>query len=280
MTRFVSFAAVLSSVSLLLPCCSKDEEPMDCMCIDSDCESGYVCNMELCQCALACTSDEDCGRYMCCRNGLCVSSECLVLDCGSDSVCGMEECGTCLSGEVCNNGQCSGGQGCKPLCPEGSECRDLDSLESPECVWPSGSLACTDDSHCPIVGMGYCGEDNSCHFGPCECSMDEECEPDEFCHTYSKDCGRCANRHSYACESDSDCVVAVSLACCDFLMSFNVAAFQEDACFAEYPLQGDPGDDCVVIDCLPEQHCWPLPEETPVAKCINGACRLDPPPFP
>jgi hypothetical protein len=232
-------------------CCGTDG--CEGTCTDT-CPSGQECDMNTCFCTDTCTSDEDCWAYECCRGDLCVTSECRLDDCGIDAVCGFE-CGTCLSGEVCNAGKCSGGMGCKPICPEGSECRALDSLERPECVWPSGSLACTDDSHCPIIAMGYCGEDNSCHFGPCECSLDEECEPDTFCRTWSRDCGRCAYRDNFTCENDNDCVVAAMVGCCLYLT-------------------------CGVIDCMPEQHCWPLPEQTPVTLCVNGACRLDPPPFP
>jgi len=72
-------------------------------------------------------------------------------------------------------------------------------------------------------------------------------------------------------------VVAAAVDCCTFPLAYNVTAVEEDRCLLEYPFTGTLPSGCV-IDCY-FNHCWPLTQEPFAALCIDGACRIDPPPF-
>lgn len=228
-------------------------------------------------CDVPCTLDDDCGREECCVLGCCRSMDCADFECGPDLVCG-KNCGICGGYVECLEHRCEGDPICNPGCPEGSECRDLDGVLGPECVWPSGELACIDDRHCPPqVEDGSCGADNTCSYTVCSCATDSECPEDRVCITFRQDCGSCWNAGEFSCQTDDDCVVAAVVDCCTMPLAYNVTAVEEDPCLLEYPFTETPPSGCI-IDCYFD-HCWPLRQEPFTALCIDDACRIDPPPF-
>lgn len=252
-------------------CCGDDGCGATC---PDRCPAGYICNQRHCVCDKTCQADEDCKFAQCCIDNVCTNDDCGNIFCGPDPVCGME-CGTCLSGDVCDQGQCSMTPYCRPACPEGSECLDTDNILLPECVWPSGELACVLDMQCPADG--YCWIGNKCHY-LCVCTADDDCGPEEICLTPQKNCGICVSKQPFACEVNYDCVVAAFVDCCTLLIPYNASAVQNEPCVLEYPFTESPPRDCS-IDCF-DHHCWPPPKQLPIPVCLDGACRLEPPPIP
>ena len=277
-------ALALMAALILISTCSEDEGQTKCECIDTDCQSGYVCNMELCQCAMACTQDSDCSASQCCTLDYCEDMNCTDLECGPDPVCG-KECGTCITGVECVRNKCDGGAACIPRCPDGSECKDLDGICEPECVWPSGKLACTDHSHCPIGGGCYTGSvGRTCDYRDCGCTTDADCNGD-FCVNEDGECGVCSSRENLLCNSDSDCVAAIRISrCCALPIPRNKTYVQENQFLVEFPLNGPVPDglkpDCSCDRDFHDNHCWPLPIEPIVVTCGGGFCRIDPEPGP
>jgi hypothetical protein len=263
----------------VIPACSDDDGQFECGCSrNEDCPQGYVCDQETCNCWKACTPDGECDLKECCDEGYCYRMDCYERECGPDPDCG-KDCGTCVTGVECVEGRCEGGLACVPRCPEGSECKDLDGIGYPECMWPSGQLACNDESHCPAQGNPKgCRPDNTCEYVTCTCVTDFECNQGRVCITPSEYCGYCRDGAAFACTTDDECVVATIVGCCVFLEAYNVSAVSDERCLVEYPFTETPPDGCF-IDCL-MSHCWPVPQEPPTAVCVQGVCRLDPFPLP
>jgi hypothetical protein len=162
-------------------------------------------------------------------------------------------------------------------CPIGSELVDLDGICEPECVWPSGQLACSDNSHCP--NDGSCRDDGTCGFGHCLCTPGG-CPPDAICVDEGGTCGMCVPRDYYECEVDSDCVAAIYISrCCAVPLPRNIATVESMPCLVEYPHDGPPPQgcepDCSCDEYYPDNHCWPIPEEPLVVTC-QGVCHMEP----
>jgi hypothetical protein len=273
--------------------CMADSCPSGCVDLDSDhfnCgECDNVClEHQVCyegKCYYVCGADEDCPNptNQCCDASLCRELDCTDLECGPDPVCG-KQCGTCVSGIECDAGNCAGGPACIPACPYGSECVDLDGICEPECVLPTGKLACSDDSHCP--NGGSCWPSGTCNYEVCMCSMDEDCPVGVICVNENGVCGLCVPvDESRECFDDSDCIAAIwTHMCCGLPVPRNEQYVQQQECLVEYPLTGpipdgcEPDCNCDVVD--HQNHCWPLPSEPLVVTCHGGACRMDPEPGP
>lgn len=163
--------------------------------------------------------------------------------------------------------------GCSPPCPDGSACRDLDGFGEPECVWPSGRLACVDNSHCPLDGIcdfnGYCSPNCS------GCFSDEDCiESNMLCIQEGGGCSTCMPIDLYSCTDDSDCAVAVILStCCRLPVARNNTTVQNQICVEEYPYDGPVSDTCNPI-CEGLDHCWPKLDH-PAVHCDSTICVLD-----
>lgn len=172
---------------------------------------------------------------------------------------------------------------CDPPCPQGSECVDLDGMCAPECVMPSGKLACSDDSHCPRGGS--CWTDGSCGYAGCNCGDDMDCAGSDICVNEEGTCGLCHPRELYECIDDSDCIAAIDVSrCCALPKPRNATAIQNASCLAEYPHQGNPPvgcePECTCDVAYPNHHCWPLPNEPLVVTCSRGICTMTPEPGP
>ena len=246
------------------------------------CQPCFKCELGWCVPETSvCTTDVDCGQGRCCKHFCCSDVDCTGLECGLDPVCGMD-CGSCPSGHECDMGTCVIAE-CDPPCPGGSECLDLDGMCAPECVLPSGKLACSDDSHCPKGGA--CTPNNYCWYGICACIEDWDCPQDFICVNEDGGCGMCVPRGLYECGQDSDCLIAIVISrCCSLPMPRNVTTVENTPCLVEFPHEGPPPAGCE-IDCscsLPNHHdhCWPLPAEPLVVSCERGVCRLNREPGP
>lgn len=171
---------------------------------------------------------------------------------------------------------------CNTPCPEGSECIDLDGICEPECVWPTGKLACSDDSHCP--NEGSCRQDGTCGYEFCGCTTDDVCPSGFICLNEDGACGVCMPRELYECDEDADCVAAVLISkCCAIPMPRNITTVQNEPCLVEYPYEDAPPEGCEPgCSCdgyNHHKHCWPLPSEPLVVSC-RGLCRMEPLPGP
>jgi len=167
---------------------------------------------------------------------------------------------------------------CNPECPTRSDCRDLDGIGKPECVFPSGKLACADDSHCPKHAS--CSEAETCEYNSCVCFADDDCYAEginRICVTEDGLCGTCVEADSYECTNDSDCVIAIRYnKCCALPIARNKSAVDEKLCLSEYPIASPTPDECIV-NCYNTDHCWPLPDEPIEVSCSRrGICILEP----
>jgi Cys-rich repeat protein len=183
-------------------------------CTDT-CGSLEHCESNLCVCDYAdclgtcCSSGDVCNL----GTGQCCTPQCSGKVCGPDG-CG-HTCGSCLSNEICQNGQCvcvpacagkeCGDDGCGgtcATCPGGQVCYDY------ECCTPNCSgRACGDDG-CG-GSCGTCGTNQACNdLGYCECAY-EQCGG--VCCAYGDKCyqGACCTPacgggffEPYYCDAD------------------------------------------------------------------------------
>jgi hypothetical protein len=163
---------------------------------------------------------------------------------------------------------------CTPPCPAGSECFDRDGVGRPECVLPSGGLACVDGSQCPSDGEcmgGACAQ-------MCGCFDSDVCLPYAICVNEDLGCGLCMSRDYYACVGDADCRYVVDLSlCCRCPKPRNVSTVAANPCLVDYPPVGDPPSGCVA-DCSGVDHCWPCGTAPGAAFCTDDLCSFVPVP--
>ncbi len=168
---------------------------------------------------------------------------------------------------------------CEPPCPAGSECLDRDGVGAPECVRPSGELACVGDD----FDHAYCPEDGTCEGDVCvrwcSCLEDSDCGVDEvICVNEDTGCGMCALRDAYSCLDASDCRYVVDLSlCCRCPKARNASTVAADPCLVAYPPVGVPPPGCEP-DCTGIDHCWPCAPDGSGLECRGMACRVLPAP--
>ncbi len=151
---------------------SCDPQSGECVATDVSCQPFEMCEAETGLCVgSSCVADEDCPNDdNMCTSVMCVDDACaeMITDCDDEKPCTSDTCDpatglctnseiTCLEGEVCDNGLCTG------------------------CV------ECTDDTHCNddglfCNGVERCGADGCCFSSgtPCETSKAINCERTEF----------------------------------------------------------------------------------------------------
>lgn len=260
-------------------CCGDDG---CCGTCPDNCPGGSCCDSVSCECVwgcyVYCDTDDECFGYQCCLHNRCTDMNCMLLECGPDPTCN-EECGPCRSGLECDRGRCVEGPVCYPPCPDGSDCVDLDGIGEPECVFPTGKLACVTDAHCPERGACQFLEE-TCWYYSCGCASDADCAPPEICVTEDGVCGFCSGREPYQCGIDDDCIAAIWLSsCCSLPIPRNISTVSNEECLVEYP-HIDP----IPVGCEPNcdgfDHCWPVTEEPLVVSCDQGICTIDPVPGP
>jgi len=161
---------------------------------------------------------------------------------------------------------------CSPECPDGSECRDLDGLGEPECLLPSGRLACVDDRHCPVDGR--CSQEGTCRCRYVGCASDEDCAVSFICVDEYGSCGLCMPFSYFACEVDDDCALVFYLSkCCPEPVIRNISVLDGAQCMSTFPPVGEPPAGCEP-DCSGIDHCWPIPSETARVCCVYGSCTM------
>lgn len=202
-------------------CSSQEQSNCDCK-VDEDCEPGFLCDTELCECYrdYNCTRDEQCsdlGPCMECRNFFCTSYACESdEDCESvdgymycdyyDSEIG---CRRCVYGGPCDISACR-----DPNNPLYVECSDEETLKCINnaciCRPPCGG-SCPDGQYC-------CRQTQTCDPipNPCwevECPPGEQVNPDpggtldeEICRIEGADCS-CKPIHvcNPPCPDGSEC---------------------------------------------------------------------------
>ncbi len=125
-------------------CVDDFNETRDCVAppctVNSDCETGEICESKMCRIPPECTKDSDCGRGEECESEECV----FVGECTKDSDCDAdEECidklcekilectvdSDCAVDEVCENNECVEA----PECTRDTDCEDDEECVSEEC---------------------------------------------------------------------------------------------------------------------------------------------------
>lgn len=160
----------------------------------------------------------------------------------------------------------------------------------------------SDCCNCPAAYSRAAAEQNQCirplesSYIPEEC-IPEDCEVDCSCAVpdgaWSAACeeGMCVLEVSdpgvpeepFACRSDRDCVIAAPLDdCCQCPWSYNRGWVEEQACFAEWPVDwNEIGDGCYPRDC-DQDWCECAGGDGMVPFCNDGMCeaewRTEPPP--
>lgn len=249
--RLISVA--LAFAFAIFPACSSEEQS-NCDCkADEDCEPGFLCDTELCECYryYECTIDEDCSWGSCleCSDHKCISRECFSqADCDPIGYCCVwdddQQCNLCMH-LYCGAGSCDieceedeRGVAVPPCC----EC---------ECRQHCGGT-CPDGTYC-------CRLTQTCDPPPLPCPFDVDCPAgmqlnpnpggtlnEETCEIEGADC-RCV----MVCTDDSDCPA-------------------DQCCLNEICEEMD----CTDLDCGPDLVCGMQCGSCPAGEsCIEGVCQ-------
>jgi len=162
-----------------------------------DCDDGNECTDDSCvagKCSHTnndspCDDGQQCSTNDHCVNGVCVGESSMNCDdnnpCTEDSCDDAQGCihvnnhapcddgNACTVGEMCNDGQCGGGE---PLyCDDGNECTDDSCDPARGCVYSNNSNSCDDGQ--------ACSTNDRCVDGVCKGDSNVDCDDHNICTT-------------------------------------------------------------------------------------------------
>lgn len=234
---------------------------------------GYYCSSSSCSGGgLTCQTGQ-CGTYPNCKTADCQGNKC-----GPDPVCGTKNCGSCVSGDVCSNGQCTPIQ--QQCNANGGNCRNGpcyvgETEVSGGCIYPLRCCmvgGCTNDCTQAQLNSIQC-TDGSIAYQKCQLGSDGcrhwntySCPSGQVCSSTSSSQPPCVNGNpTTQCTSTGS--VYVNGFCRDVtgLTEQNYCSDQDSLII--FTCGGNGGNYCVSQSKSCSQQCGGTG-----GRCINGAC--------
>lgn len=248
---------------------------------DVDCPKNEICIEELgerlCN-APACDATTPCAKGKICRNGQCLTTDCMSKGCNAGEICRatdgkcIKACKgvTCKTGEFCKDGSCSKDP-CAGKCKAGEVC-DTRQQGKPACLAnPCSSGSCKAGRICPGRTIGPCVDDpclsmtcpkadQRCLAGQCverpPCVVDVDCPNAQVCLQ-----GRCALAGCYAPKASCKNGELCQGASCKSDPCASATCQANEFC---RPSDGKCVKPCAGITCKPGEFC------------DNGSCVKEP----
>lgn len=144
---------------------------------NEECDGGKCVNG---QCVASCTSNDQCGAYERCRQGLCEAVEC-------------RRTADCAAGQVCVDANCEDSCNTTADCGSGYIC--------------STHKYCTPDPNVQCRTNAECARDEVCDAGQCKtpCSCNQQCPVDQVCNAGSGTCEAIQQTPGTQCQDNCDC---------------------------------------------------------------------------
>ena len=220
-----------------------DENP----CTDDTCSTQQGCihshNQAFCNDGEACTLGDMCAQGVCvggapanCNDGNpCTDDSCEpgvgCVQLSNQSLC--EDGDACTTGEVCQDGECGGGQ--PVTCNDGNVCTDDSCEPDSGCVFAPNLEGCSDGD--------VCTQDDHCDGGECVSSDPLDCDDQNPCT-------------DDACSADAGCIHGFNSKLCDDQNACTtVDQCDGGECVGSVPLVCEDGEKCTEDSCDPDSGC-------------------------